>query len=452
MQVVIIGLGQIGQELAKELAQKKHDVTVIDKNKELIDNFTNKYEAIGIVGSGASRDIQTKARCDTADLVIGLTGIDEINLMSCLTAKYLGAKYTVAKVKSLEYQNNDVFLKQKFKIDLVINSEHSTADEITRTVSYPSNIIVEHFFESKIDMAEITLREGSPLIGMSINELEERYKNKIKIGCIYRNEKAYIPTDTIQLKKDDTIYVLAKIIDLHKFLKKNKLIEKTVKSVLLVGSGNIGEQLIINLTKIGIKIKVIEFNLDVCRQLSEKFDNIEVVYCEEINSEVLVEEGIKQFDCCISLTQNDESNLVVSMFAWSCKNKKIITKITSIAYTSMLHNVKIDTTISPYSIILSSIIKYIKGIKNSLNNSIKELYRIANNQIETIEFYINKDYDFCNKPLCTLKIKPNALIASVVRGKEVIMANENIELKTGDKVIVISKVKNEISELEDVFY
>ncbi|MGD7407596.1 TrkA C-terminal domain-containing protein, partial [Ralstonia pseudosolanacearum] len=180
------------------------------------------------------------------DLVIGLTGIDEINLMSCLTAKYLGAKYTVAKVKSLEYQNNDVFLKQKFKIDLVINSEHSTADEITRTVSYPSNIIVEHFFESKIDMAEITLREGSPLIGMSINELEERYKNKIKIGCIYRNEKAYIPTDTIQLKKDDTIYVLAKIIDLHKFLKKNKLIEKTVKSVLLVGSGNIGEQLIIN--------------------------------------------------------------------------------------------------------------------------------------------------------------------------------------------------------------
>ena len=189
MEVVIIGLGQIGQELAKELIQRNDDVTVVDVNKSLVDNFTNKFEAIGIVGSGASKEIQLKARCDIADIVISLTDTDEINLMSSLTAKYLGAKYTIAKVKNLEYKNNDDFLREKFQIDLVINSEHSTADEITRIVGFPGNIKTERFFESKISIAEITVREESSLIGVSINDIKEKFKNKINIGCIVRNNK-----------------------------------------------------------------------------------------------------------------------------------------------------------------------------------------------------------------------------------------------------------------------
>lgn len=450
MKIVIIGLGQVGQELAKELVQKKHDVTVIDVEKEIVDSFTNKYDVVGIVGSGASREVQQKADCENSDMVIAVTNTDEINLMSCLTAKYLGTKYTVANVKNLEYKSDDEFLKEKFKIDLVINSEHSTADEITRLVSYPSNIRVEHFTGNKINMAEITLKEDSPMIGMSVSELEANYKNRIKIGCLIRNSKTLIPNRETKLEEKDIIYVLANPIYLHKFLKKNKLIKKTVKSVLIVGCGNIGEKLINNLLKMGIKVKIIEFDLKKCQELSEKYYNAEVVFGEEINSNLLIEEGIKNFDCCISLTRNDESNLVITMFAWSCNVGKIITKISSIAYTSMLHNVSIDTTVSPYSNILSSVIRYVRSIKNRTSNSITGLYRFANNQVDAIEFVVDEDFYYCNKKIKLLKVKPNMIIAFIVRGKEEIVVNDDTELKKGDKVIVIAKASAEVGQLDDV--
>ena len=450
MKAVVIGLGQVGQELAKELSQKNNEVTVIDVNKEIIENFSNKYDVIGIVGSGASKEVQLKAKCDIADVVISATNTDEINLMSCLTAKYLGAKYTIAEVRSLEYQNNDEFLKQKFKIDLVINSEHSTADEITRLISYPSNIKIEHFIESKINIAEVTLREDSSIIGLTISQLEANYKNRINIGCIIRNNKTIIADHEVKFENGDIVYILANTVYLQNFLKKNKMIERPVKSVLIVGSGNIGEKLINNLTKLGMKVKVIEFDLKRCQELSEKYGDVEVVYGEEINSDLLIEEGIEDYDCCVSLTKQDESNLVISMFAWSCKTKKIITKISSIAYTSMLHNVKIDTTVSPYSIILSSVIRYIRNIQNRVNESIRELYRLANNQIEAIEFYIDKDYEYCNKKLGLLKIKQGIMVAFIVRDREVIIPNEDQELKKGDRVIVIAKASDGVSQLEDI--
>lgn len=451
MKIIIVGLGEVGQELAKEMIYKKHDVTVIDLDKDLVDKFTNKYEAIGIVGSGASKEVQSKAKCESADIVIAVTNVDEMNLMSSLTAKYLGAKYTIAKVKNLEYQNNDEFLRDKFQIDLVINSEHSTADEITKIAGYPSNIKIEHFLESKINMAEITLRENSPLIGMSVSQIEEKNRNKINIGCIIRKEKVIIPNDKSKFEIGDVIYVLAPTVRLHKFLKKIKLIDKPIKSVLIVGSGNIGEKLISNFINMNIEVKVIEFDLKRCQELSEKFEEATVVYGDGVQSELLLEEGIKDFDCCISLTANDESNLVISMFAWSCEVRKIITKISSISYTSMLHNVTIDSTVSPYSIILSSVIKYIRSIKDCMNNSIQTLYRFAKNQAEAIEFVIDKDYEYCNKPLAELKIKSDALIAFVVRDKEIIVPDSNTVLKKGDRTIIIATAEVGVSKVEDIF-
>lgn len=451
MKIIIIGLGQIGQELAKEMIQKNHDVTVIDLNKDVVDNFTNKYEALGIVGSGASKEVQLKSKCDIADVVIAVTNTDEINLMSCLTAKYLGAKYTIAKVKNLEYQNNDEFLRDKFQVDLVINSEHSTADEITKIVGYPSNIKIDRFFESKMNMAEITLRENNPLIGLSINEVIEKNKNKINIGCIIRKDKIIIPNEKSKFEIGDCIYVFASTVRLHKFLKKIKLIDKPVKSALIIGSGNIGEKLISNLLNMNIKVKIIEFDLKKCQELSEKFDEALVVYGDGLNSELLIEEGIKDFDCCISLTGNDESNLVISMFAWSCKVRKIITKISSIQYTEMLHNVTIDSTVSPYAVILTSVIKYIRSIKDCMNNSIQTLYRFANNKVEAIEFIIDQENDFCNVPLQNINIKQDILISFIIREKETIVPNEDSVLLKGDRVIIIAKADAGICKVVDIF-
>ncbi len=451
MKIIVVGLGQIGQELAKEMINEKHDVTVIDVNKNLVDNFTNKYDAIGIVGSGASKEVQEKSRCDIADVVIAVTSTDEINLMCCLTAKYLGAKYTIAKVKSLEYQNNDTFLSNKFQIDLVINSEHSTAEEITKIVGYPSNIKIERFVESRLNMAEITIRENNPLIGLSINELKETHKHKVNIACIIRKEKVIFPNSNFRFELGDIIYVLASTVNLHKFLKKIKLIDKPVKSVLMIGCGNIGKKLTRNLINMNIKVKIIEFDLKNCQELSEEFSDVTVVYGDGVDSETLIEEGIQDYDCCISLTGNDESNLVISMFAWSCQVRKIITKISSIAYTSMLHNVKIDSTVSPYSIILSSVIKYIRSIKECMDSSIKTLYRFAKNKVEAIEFEIEEEHSYSGISFGNLTIKPGVLVTYIVRDRQVITPDDSTVFENGDKVIVIVKAEIGASEIGDIF-
>lgn len=451
MKIVVVGLGQVGQELAKEMISKNHEVTVIDTNKNVVDYFTNKYEATGIVGSGASKEVQLNARCNIADVVVALTNIDEINLMTCLTAKHLGARYTVAKVMNMEYQNNDEFLIDKFKLDLVINSEHSTAEEITRIVGYPSNTKIERFLDNKINMAEVTVRENSSLIGMTIDELEEKNKDRINIGCIVRNGKVIIPNTNTKFALDDIIYVFAPTIHLHKFLKRIKLIDKPIKSVLVVGASNIAEKLILNLLNMNIEVKVIGFDLKRCQELSERFSDVMVVYGEKVDSEILLEEGIKDFDACISLTGNDESNLVTSLFAWSCGVRRIITKISSISYTSMLHNVKIDSTVSPYSIILSSAIAYIRSIEDYENKSMQKLYRFAQNQAEAIEFYIDKDHDYCRQKLSSFKIKKDVIVAVIIRNRNIIMPTGETTFEKDDKVIIVSKSEVGISKIEDIF-
>ena len=451
MKIVVVGLGQVGQELAKEMISKNHEVTVIDVNKNLVDNFTNKYEATGVVGSGASKEIQLTARCNIADIVVALTNIDEINLMTCLTAKHLGARYTIAKVMNMEYQNNDEFLLDKFKLDLVINSEHSTAEEITRIVGHPSNTKIEKFLDNKINMAEVTVRENSSLIGMTIDELEEKNKDRINIGCVVRDGKAIIPSNNTKFALNDIIYVFAPTIQLHKFLKRLKLIDKPIKSVLIVGISDISEKLILNLLNMNIEVKVIGFDLNRCQALSERFSEVMVVYGEKVESEILIEEGIKDFDACISLTGNDESNLVISLFAWSCGVRRIITKVSSISYTSMLHNVKIDSTLSPYSIILSSAIAYIRSIEDYENKSMQKLYRFAQNQAEAIEFDIDKDHDYCSQKLSSLNIKKDVLVTVIIRNRDIIMPNGETTFEKGDKVIIVSKSEVGISRIEDIF-
>ena len=200
-----------------------------------------------------------------------------------------------------------------------------------------------------------------------------------------------------------------------------------------------------------IEVKVIGFDLKRCQELSERFSDVMVVYGEKVDSEILLEEGIKDFDACISLTGNDESNLVTSLFAWSCGVRRIITKVSSISYTSMLHNVKIDSTVSPYSIILSSAIAYIRSIEDYENKSMQKLYRFAQNQAEAIEFYIDKDHDYCRQKLSSFKIKKDVIVAVIIRNRNIIMPTGETTFEKDDKVIIVSKSEVGISKIEDIF-
>lgn len=441
MRIVVVGLGQIGKELAKELIEAGHELIVIDVDKKEVENFTNMYDSIGIVGSGASKEIQTMAKAKNADVLIAVSPSDEVNIMSCITAKILGTRYTIARVTAAEYIKDEEYLTKDIGIDMVINSEYDTAKEIVRFVTYPTNIKTGAFANGKVDVAEIKIKEDSPLANLKMTDVKEKLGLEVIVASIIRDNKLIVPRGNVVIKEDDEVCIIARSNTIYALLKKLNLIEKPVKSIMIVGCGKTGEYLLSRLENMKIEIKIIESDKKRCIELAEKFPEATVIHGNAIDSEMLTEEGINDFDCTISLTDKDETNLVVTLFAWSCKVRKLITKITSLTYKKMINNVEIGRTISPHFVVLSSVHRFIRGIEDAergtnAQEEIKSIHRFAKNMAEAIEFQITGEFPYIGKSLKELKIKKEILIAFIIREGKVIIPNGETFFMQGDKVIV----------------
>ena len=452
MRIVIVGLGQTGQELAKEFIGAGHEIIVIDTDKVLVENFTNNYDAIGVVGSGASKEIQLKAKANNADVLIALSPTDEVNLMSCITAKLLGTKYTIARVTAEEYVYDEAYLIKDLGIDLIINAEYEIATQITRIIGNTSNVKTREFANGKVDVVELKVKEGSTFLGLEVNKIKEKFKENIIIAAILREGKVIIPRGDAKIRLDDELYVIARNNEMYKLLKTLNLIEKPIKSVFVVGSGKIGKYLFKNLSQMKVKTKVIEKNKEKCIETLEQFPNITVVHGDGVDSEMLIEERITDYDCCVAITGEDEINIVVTLFAWSYKIRKLITKVVSVNYSKMLNNVDIDNTLSPHFVVFSTIHRFIRGIteKGSREENIKSLYRFAKNGAEAIEFEVSKDFPGIGKMLKDINIKKDVLIAFIIRNNKVIMPNGLTTIEAHDRVIVVSAADKNLKALAEI--
>ena len=192
--------GQTGKELAKELVLAEHEVIVIDTNKKEIEEFTNKYDVIGIVGNGASKNILMEARARNADVLISLTPCDEVNIMSAITAKLLGVKYTIARINEDDYMDDEIYLTKSLGIDMIINAEYNTAKEINRILNYPSNIKTGVFANGKVDIVHLTAKENSKLVDLKITEFKAKLNANVIVAGIIRNDKFIIPRGDVEIK------------------------------------------------------------------------------------------------------------------------------------------------------------------------------------------------------------------------------------------------------------
>lgn len=452
MRIVIVGIGQTGQELAKEFIDAGHEIIVIDTDKELVEEFTNNYDAIGVIGSGASKEIQLKAKANNADVLIALSPMDEVNLMSCITAKVLGTKYTIARVTAEEYVYDESYLTKDLGIDLIINAEYEIASQITRILSNTSNVKTRMFANGKVDVVELKIKEDSIFKGLKINKVREKIKEDIIIAAILRNEKLIIPRGDAEIKVDDELYIIAKNNEMYKLLKTLKLIEKPIKSVFVVGTGKIGKYLFKNLSTLKLKTKIVENNKERCLETSEQFPDFTVIHGNGADADLLVEEGIKDYDCCVAITGEDEVNLVVTLFAWSHKIRKLITKVVSVNYTKMLNNVDINNTLSPHFVVFSSIHRFIRGIteRGAHEENIKSLYRFAKNTAEAIEFEVQKEFIGIGKKLKDINLKKDIVVAFVIRDNKVIIPNGTTTFEKGDRVIIISSAEKNLSKLDEI--
>lgn len=450
MKIVIIGLGTIGKTILKSLSGEGHTVTIIDEDKRKIEELIEKYDALGIVGNGASMDIQNEASVEAADLVIVLTQSDELNILACLVAKKVGAKNTIARVRNPDYRKQISVMKDDLGIAMIVNPEQETANEIFNIINLPSVSQIEHFAKGRVSLVEIVVEKGCSLIGESLISIGKKLTTKVLICAVQRGDEVIIPAGNFKIEEGDRIHFTANAKSLGDFLSEANLVKSPFKNIMIVGGGRIGYYLADSLSKKKYTVKLIENDSENAEVLAELLPRATVICGNGTQHDVLIEEGIEAMDAFVALTDIDEENMIVSMFANKKKVKKSITQIKSDDLYGMLDELGIHNNVSPKHIVASRIISYIRALANTRGSNVLTLYQLVNNQVEALEFSARKQENIYDKPLKELNIKKNCLIACIIRKNEVIIPDGNSEIKLGDNVVVVTTHKN-FDDLTDVF-
>lgn len=450
MKIVIIGLGTIGRTILRNLSKEGHTVTIIDEDKQKIEQLIERYDVFGVVGNGASMEIQAEANVKDAELVIALTRSDELNILACLVAKRVGAKNTIARVRNPAYRRQITQMKDDLGISMVVNPERDTADEIFNLVSLPSVAQIDHFAGGKVSLVEVVAEKGCALIGESLISLGKKLTTKVLICAVQRGDEVIIPSGHFEIREGDKIHFTANAKTLGDFLREVNLVKSPLKNIMIVGGGRVAYYLADSLAKKKYTVKLIERDEAHAEELAEQIPGITVICGNGTQHGLLIEEGIEAMDAFIALTDIDEENMIVSMFANKKHVKKTIAQIKSGDLYGMLGDLGINNTVSPKQIVADRIISYIRALANTVGSNVLTLYRLVNDRVEALEFAAKKQEKFYNKPLKALKVKKNCLIACIIRQNEVIIPGGDSEIQLGDNVVVVTTHKN-FDDLADAF-
>lgn len=438
MKIVVIGAGKIGHTIIEHAVQEGHTVVVVDNKVELIEQVINKYDVMGIVGNGASYDIQKSAGVDKNSIVIAATSSDETNILSCLVSKKLGSKSTIARVRSFEYMNQLKLLQNDLGITMTFNPEFEVSKEIMKIIDFPEAIRVDSFTKGHVDLIELYINEKSPLIDQSLISIYRQYQVKILVCAVQRNDEVIIPTGSFMFQPKDKIYITATRTNLRKFISKIGSIEVKIKNVMIIGGGKMAHYLGNELIKNKYNVKLIEKDYKRCEELSQLLPQATIICGDGSDQNVLEEEGMTSQDAVICLTGKDEENIIVSMYAYKKNIHKIITKINRTSLVGIMESISMASIVSPKDIVASKLISYIRAKNNSRGSNVLTLYKLVNNKVEAVEFQAKENGKLLNICLKDLKLKSNILIAGIIREGKVIIPNGDDMILLNDHVIVVT--------------
>lgn len=442
MKIIIIGCGKIGYALAYSLSNEGHDITVIDNNPKAIDRVENELDVMPIKGNGFSTSTLLDAGCQDADFVITVTGKDEINMLCCLTAKKLGARHTAARIRDPQYARELLLIKDDLGLDMVINPEEASADEITRLLTIPGAIKIENFAKGRVRMMDLIVKPHMPIAGMQIKSIATLYGLPILIGAVTRNEHLIIPNGDFRIEAGDSIFVIGKTADIYSFSKLLDPNPSKIKTVMIIGGGKIAYYLARLLVQMHIKVKIVEKDPALCEILAEAFPQSLVINGDGTNDSLLYSEQLENVDGFISLTGSDEENIIASILAKQASVKCIITKISKNHCNELTGPLGLDIIVRPQDIITNQILKFVRG------QSIETLHRIVGNEGEIIELIATAEDSFINTPLSKLNFVPDVLITTIVRKSAVVIPSGNDSIQVGDRVLIITK--NHITSFKDI--
>lgn len=327
MNIVIVGLGKVGQLLTQYLSDEGHNLVVIDHNDQKVENFVNQFDVLGICGNGANYHVLEEANVQDADIVIAVTSSDELNILSCLMAKQIGAKHLIARVRNPDYSaQKDVFINQ-LGFAMIINPELEAAKDIRRTLMFSSAIRIDTFAKGKAEMIELRITEKNRLCHTSLNELNQLTRAHILIAAMRRQEEVIIPNGEDVFEVNDHIHVIGTHQDLIRFCIDTGFTTKSLKHVMIIGGSKIAYYLAQQLNTFGIHTKIIEQNHQRCIELSQQLPEATIIEGDGSNEDLLIEEELPHHDAMVCLTGLDEENIVLGLVAKQIGVQKAIAKV-----------------------------------------------------------------------------------------------------------------------------
>ncbi|MBR2765889.1 MAG: Trk system potassium transporter TrkA [Blautia sp.] len=439
MQIIIVGCGKVGRTLAEMLQEEESDLTLIDISQEKMDVIADKIDALMIEGNGASINTLMEAGIENADLLIAVTGSDELNLLCCLISQKTGRCHTIARVRNPIYSNEINFIKERLGVTMIINPELAAANEISRLHRLPSAMKIDTFARGRVELLKFKVLPEYKLDGMHISEITSHFKLDVLICGIEGPDGVIIPGGTDVVHDGDFLSIMASPETAAAFFRRIGLHTGQVHSTIIIGGGTTSYYLAKALLLMNIKVKIIDKDRARCEVLSDLLPHATIINGDGTDRNLLFEEGLENVGSVVALTNMDEENIFLSLYAKKHSKAKLVTKVNRLEFDDIVDNLDIGSVIYPKYITADYILQYVRAMQNSIGSNVETLYHILDGKAEALEFKIrDSSSPVLNTPLAQLNLRSNLLVGCLNRDGKVRIPRGQDTLQVGDTVIIVT--------------
>lgn len=438
LNIIIVGCGEVGTALVEQLSGEGHDITVIDENRERVQELTNMYDIMGVCGNGASFNVQKEAGIKDADLIIAVTKSDELNLLCCTVGRKVDSCAAIARVRNPDYLHDREYLLEKLDLAMIINPEQEAAREISRILLIPSALEVNSFAHSKAELVKIRIPEGNVMDGMTVADFGKKTDGDTVICAVERKKQITIPNGDFELKAGDIISFVSPRKRTGEMLQRIGFKSDKVRDAIIIGGGSTAYYLARLLEHDGIGCKIVERDRARCEELCSILPKSTIICGDATDEDLLKEEGIENTEAVVSLTGNDEENILLSLYANQLGNAKVITQINRAGFSNVIDNLDLGAVVFPKYITTEAIIAYVRAKTASQGSNVEALFHMFDHRVEAVEFKVESESKVTGTPLMDLNLKDNLIVCVIYRRGKAIIPSGHDCILPGDTVSIVT--------------
>ena len=437
LNIVIIGAGEVGYNLARSLSKNEYEITVIDIDSAKCIRVKENIDAMVIEGDGGSQRILQKIDMSKVDYLLAMTRVDEVNLVASRMARKMGAAKIICRLRNTEYQHKDAIITpEQFGIDFVTYPEKAAKEEIEMLVRQSSTSEIQKFKDDKLTLVGIKLEPSSPLIGRTVLSIE--LANPFvphKLVAINRKEKTFIPHNSTRYKKDDIVYFLTRTVNVDKVQQIAGKPSIDINNIMILGAGKIGRLLAKSL-KPDYNVRLIEKNKEKAEWVSIHYPGILLLNGSGIDIEFLESENISEVDCFIAVTENEQTNILSTMLARDLGAKQAVVHIVTTNYLPAVRRIGVDAIVSKNISAVNEVVKYIHSDKSISISHFEDI------DVEVLELIVAEESKICRKKYTIDQLPEDIKVGGILRDGKPIIPDQNIHIMPNDEIVVFVKEEN----------